>query len=410
MQTNERIITPVLLGADLNCYNVARAFHEAYGVISYAFGRYPIGATMHSRIVRFTAVENFNNSSVMVDTLDEFAREHNRRGETLILIGCTDEYVNLIIANKPLLHRYVTPYIDQELSEDITLKDHFYGYCEKFGIPYPKTWILKKGDKLELPPEQYPVIVKPSSSIEYWHHPFDGMKKVYRAYNEAQAVKIIGDIFDSGYSEKIIVQDMIPGDDQQMYTMTAYCNREGKVVYMCLGHVLLEEHTPKGLGNHAAILTTRNDELALKLKDFLEAIHYRGFANFDIKYDTRDSTFKLFEVNIRQGRSNYYVTASGMNIARLIVEDWVEEKPYTGCKLDCEEIYWRYIPDSIVYKYSDPENIARVRALKKAGKAFSSMRYAYDLRMNPWRWAFVHVHEFKHIGKYKKYYNKKELS
>ena len=33
-------ITPVLLGADLNCYNVARAFHEEYGVVSYAFGRY----------------------------------------------------------------------------------------------------------------------------------------------------------------------------------------------------------------------------------------------------------------------------------------------------------------------------------------------------------------------------------
>ena len=25
-------IVPVFLGADLNCYNFARAFHEAYGV------------------------------------------------------------------------------------------------------------------------------------------------------------------------------------------------------------------------------------------------------------------------------------------------------------------------------------------------------------------------------------------
>ena len=33
-------IIPVFLGADLNCYNFARAFHEAYGVESYAYGRY----------------------------------------------------------------------------------------------------------------------------------------------------------------------------------------------------------------------------------------------------------------------------------------------------------------------------------------------------------------------------------
>ena len=50
---NEQLI-PVLLGADLNCYNVARAFHEAYGIVSYAFGRYAISATKYSRIVRFT--------------------------------------------------------------------------------------------------------------------------------------------------------------------------------------------------------------------------------------------------------------------------------------------------------------------------------------------------------------------
>jgi len=406
--TNNKPITPVLLGADLNCYNIARAFHEAYGVVSYAFGRYEIGATMHSKIVRFTAVDHFNTPSIMVDTLDEFARDH--KGETLILLGCTDEYVNLIIANKPLLHRYITPYIDKELSEDITLKDHFYQYCEEYGIPYPKTVILKRGDKLNLTLEEYPVVIKPSSSIEYWHNPFDGMKKVYRARNEAQAQKVIDEIWASGYKEKIIVQDMIPGDDQMMYTMTAYANRDGKVTMMCLGHVLLEEHTPKGLGNHAAILTTRNDALAEKLKAFLEGINFRGFANFDIKFDSRDGQFKLFEVNIRQGRSNYYVTAAGNNIARLIVEDRVEEKPYEGCKLDSEEIYWRYIPDSVVLKYSDKENCDKVRALKKAGKAYSSMRYPYDLKLNPMRWFYVNAHELNHIKKYKQFYDKKELS
>ena len=38
-------IQPVLIGADMNCYSVARAFHEAYGVTSHAFGRWPMGDT-----------------------------------------------------------------------------------------------------------------------------------------------------------------------------------------------------------------------------------------------------------------------------------------------------------------------------------------------------------------------------
>ena len=43
-------IQPVLVGGDINCYSVARAYHEAYGVKSIAFGRYALGATKDSNI------------------------------------------------------------------------------------------------------------------------------------------------------------------------------------------------------------------------------------------------------------------------------------------------------------------------------------------------------------------------
>ena len=32
---------PLLFGGDINVYSVARAFHEAYGVNSGAYGKYP---------------------------------------------------------------------------------------------------------------------------------------------------------------------------------------------------------------------------------------------------------------------------------------------------------------------------------------------------------------------------------
>ena len=44
-------IQPVLVGGDINCYSVARAYHEAYGVKSIAFGKIRIGATNHSKII-----------------------------------------------------------------------------------------------------------------------------------------------------------------------------------------------------------------------------------------------------------------------------------------------------------------------------------------------------------------------
>lgn len=399
---NEKI-TPVLLGADLNCYNVARAFHEKYGCVSYAFGRYPIGATMNSKIVNFTAIPDFDTDERMVEVLNRFAESH--RGEKLIVIGCTDDYVALIVRNKDKLDSsYIAPYTTQELIDDITLKEHFYSYCDKYDIPHPKTFVYEKGMSIDNLGFDYPVIIKPSSSVLYWKHEFEGMKKVYRAKTKEEAQKVLDTIYASGYPEKIIIQDTIPGDDSHMYVLTSYSDENANVRMMCLGHVLLEEHTPKGLGNHCAILTEYNQELMERFKKFLEEIHFVGFSNFDIKYDERDGSFRAFEINVRQGRSNYYVTSSGNNIARLIVEDRVEKKPFTGTLFNQNEIYWRYIPDSIVYERVSNELKKKIRSIKKAGRATSSMRYTFDLKGNLKRRLFVTVHEHNHKKKFKTYY------
>ena len=45
-------IQPVLVGGDINCYSVARAYHEAYGVKSIAFGKMLLGATKDSNIIK----------------------------------------------------------------------------------------------------------------------------------------------------------------------------------------------------------------------------------------------------------------------------------------------------------------------------------------------------------------------
>ena len=162
--------------------------------------------------------------------------------------------------------------------------------------------------------------------------------------------KTIEDIYASGYSDKLIIQDMIPGNDEYMRVLTCYSDRNHKVKMMCLGHVLLEEHTPLGLGNHALIITEPNDALMEKVKNLLEDLNYTGFSNFDIKYDTRDGKYKFFEINCRQGRSNFYVTNSGFNVARYFVEDYVYEKeiPFKTAQ---EEYLWTVLPNAVAFKY-----------------------------------------------------------
>ena len=197
---------------------------------------------------------------------------------------------------------------------------------------------------------------------------------------------------------------MIPGADCEMRVLTAYCDKNGKVKMMCLGHVGLEEHTPKARGNHAAIITEYNEEIMTKLRDFLEDIGYTGFANFDIKHDTRDNTYRVFEINLRQGRSNYYVTGAGLNIAKYVVEDRVLGRDLGECHMHKEASFWHSVPRRVVWNYvKDPAFVEKAKQLVREGKETTSFGYKPDLVTNPKRLAYLIVHMHRYYKKYKTY-------
>ena len=146
---------------------------------------------------------------------------------------------------------------------------------------------------------------------------------------------------------------------------------------MCVGHVLLEEHTAHAIGNHAVIITEPEPELCEKLKGFLEAIKFTGFSNFDIKYDQRDGKFKAFEINCRQGRSNYYVTGAGYNLAKCLVEDRVlgREGKLTIAK---NRHLWWVIPPKVAYDYVNPKYHEDMRTLESRDAVVNPLFYKPD--------------------------------
>ncbi len=374
----EKKFVPLLFAGDINVYSVARAFNEAYGIKPYAYGKFAAMPCIESKILNYTANPRADEQDTFLGLVLDFAEAH--KDKTVLLIGCGDSYVQLISANKDKYpENVIAPYISVDMMNELTHKEKFYDMCEKTGVDYPDTFVHRKqlGYDFELP-FAGPFIIKPANGVEYWRHPFATQKKVYKVDTRSELEAVLADIYGAGYDDSVIIQNFIPGDDTYMRVLTNYSDKHGKVKMMCLGHVLLEEHTPHGIGNHAVIITEHNEEVEQQFKKLLEEMGYIGFSNFDIKYDQRDGKYKVFEINTRQGRSNYYVTGAGANVAKLFVDDYIEDKDMPLHIVDNESL-WMVVPKGVAFKYIKPhEYRAKMKRLIKEGKMKNPLFYDKD--------------------------------
>ena len=375
--SNNLPFQPLVFGGDINVYSVARAFHEAYGIRTIAYGMYPSFPCYNSAILDYRVCPDNEDPETFRRNAETVAKEFPNK--KIILLGCGDNYVQMAAhCRDSLPDNVIAPYIDGALLDTLINKEEFYKLCDQYDIDHPATFIYDKsmGHNFTLPWGP-PYIAKPAESVTYWACGYHELAKVYICQSWEELLESLDHVYSLGYENHMILQEFIPGDDSYMRVLTSYSDQNARVTTMCLGHVLLEEHSPHGIGNHAVILTECQEELELKIKGLLEALHYVGFSNFDIKYDRRDGKYKAFEINCRQGRSNYYVTGAGHNIAKLLVEDLIEGKqlPFQMTK---ERSLWRMVPKQVAFKFTPKQYHEEMRALIKAGADHHSLVYAGD--------------------------------
>lgn len=401
-------IQPVLLGGDANVYGMARSFYMEYGVASLAVGKGGLSAIANSKLVRMAAAEpEIEDDRVFVKVLVDLAGK--LQGKTPVLVSCGDNYTTLLARNRAALepyYKFASP--TPELVQQLDTKEYFYHACEAHGLSYPKTFgCTNQNYKTVELPFEFPCIIKASNSVAYWNCKFPHKKKVFVANNKEEFDAICQAIYSSSYQDNLVLQEYIPGDDNCMRVLNCYSGLDHKVKLMALGRPLLEEQTPEGIGNYAAIMSVREDEILNRMKAFLEDVGWEGFSNFDMKYDVRDGQYKLFEMNPRQGRSSFFVTASGYNLAKWLVDDVVEHKDMPLTIADTQHL-WMIAPAGIIKKYlKDPELLAEAKALIKAGKSSHQLFCKEDV--TPRRAVWYVKNQLNNYRKYKRYFGNKGL-
>lgn len=400
-------LLPVMLGADIGVYALARSFHEAYGVRSIVVSGAALGPVANSRIIDNVLLGPDATPEVMVDRLVALAGEHP--GRRLVLLANSDWLVRVVVRHRARLEpHYVVPFLAEQVLDRISDKAAFAEICGELGIAVPRTIVqdfARAGEEGWRPVTvdvAYPLIAKAASSADYQDVHFDGKKKVFEIATPVELDALWVSLAGAGYRGRFVVQELIPGDDTHMRSITAYVDSRGEITLMCSAHVLVEEHTPSGLGNPAAMITQRLDPMLEQARTFLTATGYVGFANFDVKVDPRDGSFRFFELNPRIGRNNYYLTAAGANPVHFLIGDRVEGRAVAPVVVD-REILYSILPHRLLLRYVlDPALNARVRTLVRAGDWVHPLRYRGDGSLR--RRAYVAAALLNQVRKFRTYY------
>lgn len=380
-------IHPVILGADIGVYALARAFHEQYGVTTTVLASAALGPIANSSICDVKIVAHNNDPAVIVAELVKIGQSKDTN-EELILLANSDWFVQVIVQNRKALEPYfVVPFLSEEVLESISDKATFAQICAELQISVPKTYVqefVTTEGQIWQPVEidlAYPVIAKAASSADYQSVEFDGKMKVFQIDSQDELHSLWQSLKDAGFKGRFVVQELIPGDDTQMRSITAYVDRSGEVTLLGGAHVLLEEHTPNGLGNPAAMITVVDEAMFDQARRFLRHTNYRGFANFDVKVDPRDGQFKFFEVNPRIGRNNFYMTAAGGNPARVLVQDFIEGKQVAPHVVN-ETVLYSVVPVKMLRRYVlEPDLLAQLNRLIATKQYVNPLAYPGDLSL-----------------------------
>lgn len=354
-------LQPVIIGGDTGAYALAREFNEAYGVTPLLVSAYLPDSIRDSEILTYHHHSGANDEESLIAELLTIGATLKSEDptRTLLLMANTDWRVSVLANHRSVLEKYyVFPGPSLEIMDEVGNKQVFARLGRSAGMNVPESIYqdfsgADAGDwQPNTVPEDlaFPLIAKPVYSPDYEHLMFEGRKKVYRIDSAEELEELWSTLRNAGFRGTFMAQQLIEGDDTNMYSITAYVDSQGEVGMMCSAQVLLEEHHPVTLGNPCAMITYEIPEILELARKFLTSIDYQGFANFDVKRDPHTGEFYFLEMNPRIGRNSYYCVGAGVNPMEYVVSDLVEKSPLPPVTAQGRSLY-TLVPYRLLTRY-----------------------------------------------------------
>jgi len=263
-------------------------------------------------------------------------REAGRRGRP-ILVPERDESVQLVLSRWDDVRELADVPLpdDAEIVHRLRRKDLLRAEAERAAVPLPATIAPTAEEDVLGSDLRPPYLIKPVTGQEFAYR-FG--EKLWVADSAEAAAAAWGRARSHGFDT--VVQELIPGSQEKIYSLFTYIGREGEPLASVVGRKLRQG--PLRFGTSAVFLVDFDErvlELGLRL---LQTAGYRGFAQVEMAHDARDDTFRLLEVNTRLPMWAGVAINRWFDLARIAYDDLCGLPPQAH-RVFRDEVTWLYL-------------------------------------------------------------------
>jgi D-aspartate ligase len=232
-----------------------------------------------------------------------------------------DEHLNAIARKADSLgNAFRYPFPSWDVLERVQEKRHQLDKAVEVGLGVPRTLHPRSVAEARAAGEElgYPVFVKPSKP-QLFKQRYG--RQAYRCETWPELEEAYGRM--EPYEP--MVQEWIPGGDDELYTVGSYIASDGAPLGLFCGRKLRQ--TLPWMGScrvGEAVWVDRVIEDGLRL---LRALGYHGISQVEVKRDPRDGVFKLIEVNPRLWQWHGLAAACGVDLPLIAWRDLTGDRP-----------------------------------------------------------------------------------
>lgn len=356
----------ILGSSGCNGLGVLRCFGRR-GIPVYLFNERNSFSHKLSRYCRYIRCPDFNiDDDAAARLIHDFAV---KIGNHPVLISTSDRAALYEMRHRNILEKVLRFTSSGEaISQRLLRKDLFWQAAKEANVPHPKTFIPETliDAQKACAVVGYPAIIKPSVS-NVFIRAFRTKCFVVRNCDELALLwpKI------ASLESPIVIQEIIPGDRLHMWY--GYYNRTSNLVASC-GYHKIRQYPPR-VGSGALVKTLDIQELVEEADRLIRHIGYHGIVEPEFKFDDRDSTWKILEINARTSTQNRLPAVIGCDMEYLAYCEAIG-LPLQFCK-DGSPHLWTESHCDIVSAIVDPDvSWKEWRSSRKGEKVYAN--FAWD--------------------------------